>query len=146
MFKKVLFPTDGSENSQRVLKYVQEIAKKYQSEVIILHTFEFPTVIYGHAPAIGSYYINDEIKKNRIEGGINLLNNTKSLFDAENIKTETLQEHGEAGPLIIKTLTDKKCDVIIMGSRGRGTIKSFLLGSVSNYVIHHSNSPVLLIH
>ena len=54
---------------------------------------------------------------------------------------------GDIGYNIIKIAHDKKqkFNLIVMGSRGRGAIKELFLGSVSNYVIHTSKIPVLLV-
>ena len=55
--------------------------------------------------------------------------------------------HGNVGYNILKTAHNKKDkhDLIVMGSRGRGTVKELFLGSTSNHVIHASKIPVLLV-
>ncbi len=54
---------------------------------------------------------------------------------------------GNVGYNIVKIAHNKKdkFDLIVMGSRGRGAVKELFLGSVSNYVVHTSNIPVLLV-
>ena len=54
---------------------------------------------------------------------------------------------GDIGYNIVKLAHDKKqkFNLIVMGSRGRGAIKELFLGSVSNYVVHTSKIPVLLV-
>ena len=53
---------------------------------------------------------------------------------------------GDPGEQIVEAATKEGADFIITGSRGQGTIRRTLLGSVSDYVLHHSHVPVLIGH
>jgi nucleotide-binding universal stress UspA family protein len=47
---------------------------------------------------------------------------------------------------LLKQVTGGSHDLVVMGSRGRGAVRSALLGSVSHYLLHHSPVPVLIVH
>ena len=58
---------------------------------------------------------------------------------------ETLIENGDTGPTICFLAGDRSCDVVVVGSRGRGAIKRALLGSVSTHIVNHAPCPVIVV-
>uniref|UniRef100_H2YBW7 UspA domain-containing protein n=1 Tax=Ciona savignyi TaxID=51511 RepID=H2YBW7_CIOSA len=67
-------------------------------------------------------------------------------FAEKKIKHKMLFQMDDAAPgeAIVKIATDENCDVIVMGSRGLGAVRRTILGSVSDYVIHHAKIPVII--
>jgi len=51
---------------------------------------------------------------------------------------------GEAGHAIVKAAEDFHANMIVTGSRGIGTLRRTILGSISDYIIHHSHVPVIV--
>jgi len=138
----ILFPTDGSENSKHALEYVKELASKGTIKITILNVYELPIFIHNNELSKDIY---DEIIHNtKSESGKILETCKKELQDTDDY-IDTLSLEGKAGDVIVKTAQVKNCDLIVMGSRGLGTLKSFLLGSASNYVLHNSLCPVLIV-
>lgn len=69
----------------------------------------------------------------------------QDLLKAGLVRIETVVVPGEPAEKIIETAEKKGCDMIIMGSRGAGTIKGTLLGSVSQKVLNNTQCPVLIV-
>jgi nucleotide-binding universal stress UspA family protein len=65
---------------------------------------------------------------------------------AMGIETEFTQIPGNPGQTIEKMARTWKADLIVMGSRGRTGLRELVLGSVSNYVMHHAPCSVLIVH
>jgi nucleotide-binding universal stress UspA family protein len=61
------------------------------------------------------------------------------------INWKALSLRGDAAELIIEKVSEYKADVLMMGSRGIGMLKRAFIGSVSDYCLHHSNCPVLIV-
>lgn len=144
MFNKILLATDGHENSKNAMEYALEMSKKLNSELIILHTYYLPDYFNAHESSHYTYL--RELKEQMFESGEKLLSELKSKFDSEGIKVETVLEKSLPGPAIVQKAESENCDLIIIGTRGLSTVTSLLISSVSNYVIHHTKCPVLLIH
>ena len=147
MVKKILFPTDGSENSKKAIDYAVEIAKSFSAKVLIVHSYEIPAVVYAHPSAtINYYYLKGDLEKSLEDSGTAILNEIRTEFESRGVNADVLLKKGEAGFVITEEAEKEACDMIIMGTRGLGTVKSLLLGSVSNYVIHHTKCSVFLVH
>jgi len=52
--------------------------------------------------------------------------------------------HGPPGEAIVKAAESQNADLVIAGSRGLGTFRRTIMGSVSDYIVHHSKVPVMI--
>lgn len=142
-FSNILFPTDGSEKSIKVLEHVKAFALNFKSKVIVVHTYELPLLINGYEMNPGIF---DEMADDLKSRGEGILKEVKKELESRGIINETCIQRGNPGQIITELSVKNNCDIIIMGSRGLGSIKSVIVGSVSNYVIHHAKCPVFVIH
>lgn len=144
MFKKILFPTDDSIYSKNAMKFVEDLAGKYGSEVIVLHTYFIPETFNGKESSDFPYL--EKAENNLINNGKNILNKVKVDLEEKNIKVKTILEKGSVGPTIVSKAETEACDLIVMGSRGISKLTSLLISSNCNYTIHHAKCPVLMVH
>ena len=136
---KILVPIDGSKNSFRALEFAISIARQFEATI----TGAYAINMQPHSEFQGltsiTKEINKEIKK--------IMNNAKELSEKNNVVFKEKTMVGDIGYNLVKLAHDKKekFDLIVMGSRGRSVVKEVFLGSVSNYVIHSSKIPVLIV-
>ena len=57
---------------------------------------------------------------------------------------ELVRVSGEPGPGIVHAAQEKGVDLIVTGCRGLGQLRRTVLGSVSDYILHHSEAPVFI--
>ncbi|MGD2107517.1 MAG: universal stress protein [Nitrosopumilaceae archaeon] len=135
--KTILVPMDGSKNSFKALTKAIFLAKKCGASISALYVlrtaFDNPNLIY--VPQT-----QNELKK--VE---KFLDTAKNQVIKNSIKFKKEIVFGHEAKQIIDFAQKKKFDLIVIGARGRGTIKQMLLGSVSNAVVHSSKVPVLVI-
>jgi nucleotide-binding universal stress UspA family protein len=135
--KTILVPLDGSKNSFKALAKAIFIAKKCNSSITALYVlrtaFDNPNLIY--VPQT-----QNELKK--VE---KFLDTAKNQVTKNSIKFKKEIVFGHEAKEVINFAQKGKFDLIVIGARGRGTIKQMLLGSVSNAIVHSSKIPVLII-
>ncbi len=141
---RVLLATDGSKPSEIALELAGAISWPAGSEIRVVTALEpvEPILTAAWAPALAT----DVDKQQRDLGasaGAVLQHATAALAHTGATITSHVLE-GRAASAILQQADDLDADLVIMGSRGHGTIGSMLLGSVSAEVADHSPQPVLI--
>ena len=136
---KILVALDGSKNSLRGLEMAISIARQFGATITGVYSINEPP--HSEFRGVGSVNesLNKEIKK--------IMENAKTLSAQNGIVFKEKLMRGDIGYNIIKLAHNKKekFNLLVIGSRGRGSLKQMFFGSVSNYVIHSSKIPVLII-
>jgi len=142
LYKKILVPIDGSKNSFAALKHAVAIAHSFGGEISILYVTALSQQVPSYEQVKGA-----KIPPNSSTDPINF---AKTII-AEALKhvpegmvVQTYNETGEPRIAITEFAQKNKYDMIVIGSRGLGTIEGLLIGSVSSYVVKHSKCPVLV--
>ena len=135
---KILVPLDGSKNSIRALEMAISMARQFGATI----TGAYSINIQPHSEFQG-VSVNKELD-NEIK---NMMADAKALSVQNGIAFKEKLMRGDIGYNLIKLAHDKKenFNLIVIGSRGRSAVRELFLGSVSNYVIHSSKIPVLIV-
>jgi nucleotide-binding universal stress UspA family protein len=141
MFHNILVAVDGSPDAEEALSQAIDLAECEHTRL---------TLISGppDLPATG-YLVAGEVL-----GG--LIDDARAQAEAtlrrarervpEGLSVTTVVAEPPIRTALIRQIEQGGHDLVVMGSRGRGTVRAALLGSVSHYVLHHSPVPVLIVH
>lgn len=141
---KILLSTDFSETSKDAMDYAAWLAETLGAEIKILHVFD-PSIYnipspYYFMPGFDQWY-NENIDEIRVQGE-KTLDELKASFTG---KVETCFVEGQPGKEIVHEAEEWEADLIVMGTHGYTGWSRFTLGSVAEYVLRHSQCPVLTI-
>lgn len=133
----ILVPVDISTKSIKALDAATYLSKHLGSSITVMHVI--PTVKMGN-----KFILADVLKELEKTAQISV-KSAKDYCDKRNIDAKHLIVRGDKPEQIIKTAKKYHQDLIIMGSSGKGVLKEVIFGSISNYVVHNSNIPVLIV-
>jgi len=137
--KKILVPIDGSKNSIRGLDMAIQLARQSQGTITALAVKTVPGIYAIHPLGFLDFNSMKEIKK--------LLADAKLRAAKKGIQLTGKAVAGDPGYDIARFANNSKngIDMVVVGARGRSSAKEIFLGSVSNYVLHKSKKPVLVV-
>jgi nucleotide-binding universal stress UspA family protein len=139
MYNQILLGVDGSEHALHAAKTVGDLARTMKSQVLRV------VVAYDVVPAyLGEPNMQTAIFT-RMKEAEKILQ--KALEAVGKIPGEVHTEILEGSPAeaILDVANTRKCDLIVMGSRGLGRLTGALLGSQSQKVVQHASCPVLIV-
>lgn len=153
--KNVLYATDLSKNSAYAFRYAVNTSMKHNAKIHILHVVE---PLSPQAKARLRLYLEnkklDQLEKNsrkelfrQIEDRLKQFAEREFKNQPENMKhivgIHVVQ--GDPATEILSKTDELGCDIIIIGTHGKGAIKRTFLGSVSEKVLRRTNKPVYII-
>eukprot|EP00128_Syssomonas_multiformis_P007143 Colp12_sorted_trinity150504_noHs@8151 len=143
----ILLAVDRSDHSLAAFNYVVEHLLKPDDKLVILHVFSHPvqTAYVGADMLAGTIGSLVEMEKSAETFAKDLGEGYKKICDNRGIPCEVHVYGGDARDLIVELAESLKVKLIALGSHGYGAVKRAFLGSVSDYVVHHSKIPVLII-
>ncbi|WP_019913663.1 universal stress protein [Paenibacillus sp. HW567] len=142
LFSKILLAYDGSKASNQALERAIELAKVTPgSSLHVVHAFEFPRFFIGEALAPMPASVN----KDYYDLAVQTTDEVKSRLEAEGLNATVELLQGSPAEVILSYAKEHAIDVIVIGSRGLGGIREFVLGSVSHNVVQSARIPVLVV-
>lgn len=139
--KKLLVPTDFSEEAENALKVAAQLAKKYGSEIFLTHLLELPLSqvdALSHHSELPEAVFFMKLAHKKFEEIL-----TKDYLDG--ITVHETVDFNQSFSGIADTAKQNHVDLIVMGSHGASGFKELFIGSNTEKVVRTSEVPVLVI-
>ncbi len=153
--KRILYATDLSDNSAYAFGYALNLAKKYDAEITILHVIYMMMGVSGNV--VGFYFNEKELEENmqkRLTHVTEEINERLKVFVDEKVadhpesadKVVSIEVcKGYPADEILKKADELHCDLIVMGTHGKGIVGQAFFGSVAKRVLRRVRKPVFII-
>ena len=138
---KILLPVDGSAVSLEAVRFVIRMARSgLETSVVLANVQESATLyelVVAHDPQV--------IEQVSAAAGAHTLEAAEALLTQASISYQSEVASGDPAHTIIDILERFECDLVVMGASGMSSLRSALLGSVSNEVLHAAGVPVMIV-
>ena len=135
--KQILVATDGSENGRYALDEAVELAAAAGAKLTVVYVRHAPLPVLG-----------EPVYQRSLSAELRHANETVAIATGvahtAGVEAEAEVLEGDPAKQIVEFARLRDVDLIVVGSRGLGTLTGTLLGSVSRDVLHHADRPVLV--
>ena len=144
--KKILIPTDFSENAMNAIRFALEFLKYDITEFYLLHAYQ--DEVYDEFELLGKEPFENALKTVSQRSQLKLellLENVKTIAPHKRYKFHVISAYNSLMDEVDKLVIGKNVDAIIMGTKGETSRKSFAFGSNTLQVLKYVKCPVLAI-
>ena len=138
---KILLPVDGSEVSLKAVRVALDMKRQGLSAELVLANVQEPANLYEMMTAPDP----EVLERVRQAAGADTLAPAAAMLIEAGATYEIEVAGGDPAHTIIDIAERYRCDLIVMGARGNGALRSALLGSVSHEVLHSASVPVMIV-
>jgi nucleotide-binding universal stress UspA family protein len=138
MFKKILLAVDGSRHSDLAVDYAAGLARAFKAALLVVHAYPQTSDLLG-------YQDFETLVARRKATGQTVVDKVRERLENSGLDFQEDLLEGPEADAILAAGRAHEVDLIIMGTRGLGTIEGVLFGSVSRKVSQHAHCPVMLI-
>ena len=148
---KILYATDLSKNASYAFFYAVDMAKRHNARIVILHSIERIRHMYGERVEEILQETKDQERKTdtkEIKKGLQeFCERTETQIGAPCVElvSKILVPLGHPVEEILKVADEEECDVIVLGTHGKGFLRQTFLGSVAGSVLERTRKPVFII-
>ncbi|MBI3965742.1 MAG: universal stress protein [Chloroflexi bacterium] len=149
MFSRILVPLDGSKDGESVLIYVEDIAKRYESEVVLMQAVDMPASLLMADPAgaaiVDPRLIDKELQVESEEGA-HYLDEIVHRLRSQGLKVSSNVRREAPAAAIRHLAREGNFDLVIMGTHDHSGLSRLMFGSVTDDTVHHVEVPILIVH
>ncbi len=142
--RKILVPVDGSPNSLRALDYAGYFAECCGASIDLLYVVNIASTVAAFSDPSGGVCVPEGVLDDFKELGQATVNKALTRLPS-GIVAQGLVEVGVPTEVIVSVSIEQGYDLVVIGSRGLGSIAQLVLGSVSSYVLQRARCPVMII-
>lgn len=145
MFGRILVPFDGSKGAAKALEKAVEIAKRCDSELVLLTVYRHHSMLEASLSMVRVQEPKnlDDVLREHAREVVESAKEAALGMGAENVRAFVKNSPVSRG--IIDFAKEHEADLIVLGRRGLGSVEDYLLGSVSHKVTGVSELPVLVV-
>jgi nucleotide-binding universal stress UspA family protein len=138
-FERILIAVDGSPGGLAATRLGGELVQGHDAEVLLVHAVPLPPIVPGVDQTI-----SDENMAYLEQTAEHALAEAEDLLAEMDVAAERVVGAGSPAEFILGIAEKRDVDVIVVGHRGFGALKRFILGSVSSKLAHHARCALLL--